>query len=311
LHPGTLPSLQELIALRGRGGGIVLQPRRHAAAPGAHVSPLRGRGMEFAEARPYQPGDDRRSLDWRLTARRGRPYTKLFHEERERPVLLLTDLGPDMQFGTREAFKSVVAARAAALLAWAAVAAGDRVGGVVWDGFAHRDAQPAARHPGALALIRLLAAPQALGGGGAADLAPPLHALARMARPGSLVVLISDFRGLGPAAEGALAALGRHTELALLHVYDALEAAPPPPGHYPVQAGPLSSVLDLVSPAARAAYAAPFAARSARLRALAYRHGAPLIPLATHDDVAAVLRRGAWGHDRRAAAPAAGGGEAP
>ena len=92
--------------------------------------------MEFAEVRAYQPGDDVRSIDWRVTARTGRPHSKLFEEERERPVWLLVDLGASMRFGTRGAFKSVAAARAAALLAWQAHAEGERVGGsVVAPGF--------------------------------------------------------------------------------------------------------------------------------------------------------------------------------
>ena len=147
-----------------RGIAAVARPGRWtrllASAPGAidsgggYVSPYRGRGMEFEEVRAYQPGDDIRNMDWRVTARTGRPHTKLFREERERPVLFLVDLGPSMAFGTRVAFKSVVAARAAALLAWAARDNGDRIGGIVFAGKRHRELRPAARERGMLPFSR-------------------------------------------------------------------------------------------------------------------------------------------------------------
>mgnify|MGYP002151030683 FL=1 len=86
--------------------------------------------MEFAEARSYQYGDDVRHIDWRVTARTGTTHTKLFREERERPVMLVLDLSRRMFFGTRQRLKSVQAARIAALTGWRALLRGDRVGGV-------------------------------------------------------------------------------------------------------------------------------------------------------------------------------------
>ena len=99
---------------------------------GAYVSVFKGRGVEFDESRPYQEGDDLRTIDWRVTARTGSVHSKLFEAERERPVWLGVDLSASMHFGTRGAFKSVVAARVASLLAWDAHRAGERIGAVVW-----------------------------------------------------------------------------------------------------------------------------------------------------------------------------------
>ena len=121
-----------------------------ATRNGGHLSRFRGRGMEFDESRIYQPGDDPRNMDWRVTARSGRPHVKLFREKRERPVWLLVDIGPRMRFGTRVAFKSVIAARAAALLAWAAADRGDRVGGMVFDESRSFERRPATRAHGLL-----------------------------------------------------------------------------------------------------------------------------------------------------------------
>ena len=89
-----------------------------AARSGNYLSPAKGRGMEFDEARLYQPGDDIRAIDWRVTARRGKTHTKIYREERERPVLISVDCRPSMAFASRGCFKSVQAAKMAALLAW-------------------------------------------------------------------------------------------------------------------------------------------------------------------------------------------------
>ena len=279
------PELHDLIAQRLR----VRHARwRHGPsttiAPGGHRGAPLGRGMEFAEVRPYQPGDDLRSMDWRHTARRGRPFTKLFHEERERPVMLFVDLGPTMHFGTRVAFKSVVAARAAALLAWAATDAGDRVGGIVWDGLSHRETGPRGYETGALALIRQIVRPATAERGPQGSLPSALQTLVRTARPGTQVVVISDFHDFDEAAGRELARLGRGTGLALVQVYDVLEASPPPVGIYRIGDGRNEMVLDLRTVSARAAYGAAFRARSEHLEALARRLGATLLPLATHDD---------------------------
>src|ERR687891_545971 len=122
----------DLIALRRHAGAIDFAGRRRVLTDqsGAHVSGFRGRGMDFEEHRVYQAGDEARTIDWRVTARTGTTHVRLYREERERPVLLVVDARPAMQFGTRGCFKSVLAARAAALCAWAAHARGDRVGGM-------------------------------------------------------------------------------------------------------------------------------------------------------------------------------------
>jgi uncharacterized protein (DUF58 family) len=281
---GVIASLSELIALRAqRQVGQVRRSASDAISLGSHASARKSRGMEFAGTRPYQSGDDVRALDWRQTARRGRPYTKLSQEEHERPLQLLVDLGPGMRFGTRVAFKSVLAARAAALLAWRAVAAGDRVGALVWNGGELQAIRAQGRHHGALTVLGCLAAVSAAPPAApAATLATPLRALACSVRPGSLTVIISDFATQDTEAERTLFALARSTQLLLLHVYDTFEAQAPPPGRYPITDGQRRLVLDLRSEAARSAYGAAFAARRLALEQLARRSGATLLSLPTH-----------------------------
>lgn len=298
------PTLHDLIAQRERvADGAWRRGSVTGASPGTHRAMALGRGMDFAEVRPYQPGDDLRSMDWRHTARRGRPFTKCFHEERERPVLVFVDLGPTMRFGTRIAFKSVLAARTAALLAWATVGAGDRIGGVVWDGRTHRDIPPRGREAGALELLRQLAdtyptaaSPAALrttatpAASAAGSLGTPLRALARAVRPGTQVVVLSDFHALDADAEHELMQLRSGVRLTLVQVFDALEASPPPAGIYRIGDAQGEQTLDLRTAAARAAYGTPFRARRDRLASLARYVGAALIPLATDDDPLLALR---------------------
>lgn len=291
---GTVVSLGELIALgqRARANSFA-RGLRVAPPPGLHASIRRLRGMEFAEVRPYQPGDDARAIDWRQTARRGRIYTKLFHEERQRPVRLLVDLGPSMRFGTRVAFKSVVAARAAALLAWRAVAVGDRVGGLVWNGAGFTDLPPGGRPRGALKLLKVLAdasaapVPAVVPG---ASLAVPLNRLLRTPQPGGMTVLISDFHTLDAEAARLIAALAVAGELLLLHVFDVFESDPPAQ-RFRLSDGQRGLTLDLAAAATRDEYCAAFGKRRALLEQLARGASATLLPLATHVDLQAALPR--------------------
>jgi uncharacterized protein (DUF58 family) len=294
---GNVATSAELIALRGRvAAGAWRRTEAVAAATGSHRSRQAGRGMEFAEVRPYQPGDDVRNIDWWHFARRGRPCTKVFHAERERPVLLVIDTGPSMRFGTRVAFKSVLAARAAMLLAWAAAEAGDRVGGIVCDAGGSRVVAPQRSQHGVFALIRHLTTDPGGrdGTGGTASaggtaLAASLRALRPNVRPGTLIVVFSDFHALDAEAEAELGRLGRRATLALVQIFDALEAEAPPAGVYCVTDGVSDRILDLRAAAARASYGQPFRGRSRRLAALARHVDAALIPLATDDDPMRVL----------------------
>ncbi|NMF88450.1 DUF58 domain-containing protein [Aromatoleum petrolei] len=283
----VVPEPHDLIALRAQA--TMLRTTRsigNGTSAGMHRGRELGTGLDFAELRAYQAGDDPRNMDWRHTARRGRPFTKLFHEERERPVRVFVDLGPTMRFGTRSSFKSVAAARLAALLAWTVTDAGDRIGGAIHDGCAHREQPARGREHGALGFIHQLVAigahPPAASGPDAFTVA--LRAFARRVRPGSHAIVVSDFHHLDVAGEHALAMLRRAAAIALVQLFDSIESIPPPPGIYRMSAADGERTLDLRSPAARDAYGAPFRDRSERLATLARRLGAQHLTLATHDD---------------------------
>jgi len=134
---------------------IIANPQ--AKAPVDFPHPFGGRGIDFEETRIYQPGDDIRTMDWRVTARTGKPHTKVYREERERPTFFLVDYNPSMFFGSKVAFKSVIAAKTAAILAWAAAREGNRVGGLVFSGNLLRTTPLKASSHGVLPLLKSLA----------------------------------------------------------------------------------------------------------------------------------------------------------
>jgi len=287
-----LPDLPELVALRGAAQGLNLRAHRPALArlQGGHRSAQRGRGLEFEEVRLYAPGDDARSIDWRVTARRGKPHTKMFREDRERPVWLLADLHPGLFFGSKRQLKSALLLRAAALLGWAASLGGDRLGAVLASGGAKpRIIPPRARQAGVLPVLQALveAQPRAPGQPDLAGLGGALITLRRLVKPGSVVLILSDFSGLDEPAEVVLGGLAAHCDCRLLWIADPLESAGLPPGDYRV--GLPGRLWWLSGEGSRLPWRAAWAERERRLRELARRFNLPLTRLNTADDVSAVL----------------------
>jgi uncharacterized protein (DUF58 family) len=289
-------SLAELIALKPAGERIRLStPRVRAYAAGGHLSPFKGRGVEFDESRPYQEGDDLRTIDWRVTARTGKPHTKVFREERNRPVIIWLDLRASMMFATRGSFKAVVAARAAALIAWSAIANGDQLGGLVFSESAHEELRPRLGRRAALRLLQLLAVNPAW-----ADIATEpdsgalthaLKRLTRVARPGSLAFLFSDFIGLDRECERQIRELANHCDVHLLHIFDPIEEELPPPGEYRIHIDKRVLTVNTSDMALRKRYQDAFEQRRAQIQNLARLPGVRLIPCSTVDDPSILLPR--------------------
>lgn len=295
---GIAVSFDELMRLRAEARRLALAAPEGTASLASDVyrSLYRGRGLEFEEVRAYQPGDDVRSIDWRVTARTGRPHTKVFREEREHALFLAVDIGASMRFGSRDAFKMVAAARAAAVLAWLAVESGDRVGGIAFGGgTACRETRPRSGRAGALRFFRLLeraAQAPAEEGDGGAGLAQALGCLRRQAHPGSLIVVLGDFAGIGPEAEGHLAQLAPHHDVSAVFVHDPMEAELPPPGRYVFADAAGRLAVDCRDPGLREAFSERFAARRAAVEGLCRRHRLRFATLATGQDTARQLRTG-------------------
>lgn len=287
-----------LIRLNAPARAIALDVLRvNSLQTGAYVSHFRGRGMEFDESRPYQPGDDPRSIDWRVTARSTTAYTKLFREERERPVLVVVDLRANMHFATRGCFKSVVASRAAALLSWAAHHRGDRLGGLIFGDTTHLELKPRLGRRAALRYVHELVShpdwsrrPRAAGDDGAAPLTQAMAALRRVARPGSLVVVLSDFADFDRTAQSYLSSVARHNEVLAVFLSDSIERQLPPPGRYRVVSADRELAIDTRSKKARDQYERAFGARVAELETFCQRYGAHLLPMSTEDDPVAALQ---------------------
>jgi len=221
-------SLKEL--LRYRVNPPPLASRRQAQARmgvGQRLSRGKGRGMEFDEVRHYQAGDDIRTIDWRVTARTGKPHTKLFRAERERPVLLLLMFSPSLFFGSRLLLKSVQAGHLAAALGWQALAHGDRIGAVLSAAGEHRELQPKASRRSVLRLLHHLvemhAQQQPLPKQRETDWEDALARLQRVARPGSQIHLICDRLPTTAAIAQRLSLLQRHAQCQLWQLFDPLE----------------------------------------------------------------------------------------
>lgn len=289
---GTRVERADLIALRGPARRLSLHPRVRLPADGSgrHLTRFRGRGMEFDEARQYQPGDDVRQMDWRVTARRGQPHVKCFREERERPVWLWIDQGPSMRFGTRRAFKSVRAAEAAALLGWAAVDGGDHLGALICAGDRLLELPPRSRHRGALRLVDALAG--AVAQAGQPSNCDPLRRLIQAVRPGSLVFLLSDFNRLERRQALLLAHLAGHNELALVQVYDPLESQALPPGRWPVSDGRQTLTLRSGGRHPADLHRRRFEQRCGQLQGLAKRHRMHYLQLGTERGALVQLEQG-------------------
>jgi len=227
---GVNLALKELKYYKAKARLLELAPKvkiKNSLA-GQYLAPHKGRGMEFAEVRHYQQGDDIRSIDWRVTARTGETHTKLFQEEKERPVFVFTDFSNSMLFGSKLLLKSIQAAHISALVAWSACQRGDRIGGIVFNQHGHLELKPSAREKAVLKLCHNLcdSHQQALthiDQPAKSNFSDNLKRLNHLAKPGSLVYLISDFSALDDASFKQLEILSRHCELIGCHISDPFE----------------------------------------------------------------------------------------
>ena len=320
--------IADLAKLRFAARELVLFPYHpvKSALNGTRSSRFRGRGMDFDEVRPYQPGDDIRSIDWRVTARTTSPHTKIFREERERPLMVICDLRQNMFFGSRR-LKSVCACEIASLLAWAGLNAGERIGALVFGPDKQRDIRARRSQHSVLQLIKALhetsiallptnqsptnqsptnqltenqpvfkeqkkqstpsaASPQ----NPHFNLAEILEDTRRVARPGTSLMIISDFHDLDDDSERHLFELARHCDLSLCHVYDKLESQLPPPGQYQIYNGAQRFLLNTAKTALRSRFEQQYRDKEQRLQQTALRLKLPLLSFSTDEPALNTLR---------------------
>lgn len=301
---GIESSLEELLALRNEATHLNFSARKvsHSHLSGRYASHFRGRGMDYFESRPYIDGDDVRNIDWRVTARTGKLHSKIFVEERERPVLIVVDFSPSMYFGTRRALKSVVAARLAALMAWYASGRGDRVGGLLFNPtdqpHSEIDIRPAAGRSSVLKLLQALASSTRYHNTIEHEnrlIDAMLHA-ARVARPGSLILLLSDFSATRTPTEQTrfrqpLHRLAAHSDVIAFHISDPFEQQLPAGRVLPLSNGRQRIKVSASDQGTRDRLRDEFQTRTAWLDREFGQMGQPVVPVCTTDRLVDAINR--------------------
>ncbi len=193
---------------------------------GEYHSVFKGRGINFAEVREYDYGDDIRTIDWNVTARTGTPHVKIFEEERELTVMLLVDVSASGNFGTRERMKGDLAVEVCSLLAFSAIKNNDKVGLIIFSDRMEKFVPPRKGRRHVLRVLRemLYHEPE----GRTTDLAAALEYLSRIIRRRAVVFVVSDF--VSKPFEKALGVAGRRHDVIALRVRDRREAELPPIG---------------------------------------------------------------------------------
>jgi len=290
--PYTTVSLKMLVDLARPAAGLTFHHSViRAKQSGGYISRFKGRGMEFNEARLYQSGDDIRSIDWRVTARTGKTHTKIFREERERPVFISVDQRDTMQFASRGVFKSVIAAKLAALLAWAAHHHGDRCGGQLFFDSHCQELKPQNGKQAVLHFLNSLSQPIPSANQSVNDnLESVLGRLLSHARPSSLLYIISDFRGLTPHAQIQLAKLAAHCEVVMIFIYDPLEANLPSSGRYQFTQHDHYITINASNAKQLEDYQNHFLQKKQQLQTLAKQRGMIFIPVSTQADPLTCLK---------------------
>ncbi len=258
---GAFTDEHQLVQLRllARQLKLARIPQIQGVMAGSHLSKQKGRGLDLDQLRLYQAGDDIRSIDWRVTARTQKPHTRIYKEERERPVFILCDQRSPMFFGTRRSFKSVLAAQCAALIAWAALDHGDRIGALILGDESEQDFRPKQRPQHVLQILRSINAYNHLlenhaPTGVQVSISDTLKRLSHSLKPGTTLYLISDFFDLSEADRETLFRIKRHNHVVALQILDPLELEAPPAGLYGVTDGLNDGWIDTQGQAAQQAY---------------------------------------------------------
>ncbi|MEQ1956125.1 DUF58 domain-containing protein [Mesorhizobium yinganensis] len=296
---GVYVSVEDLVALEAAARDFTFlrkAPVRRLLA-GRHESRMRGRGLSFEELREYLPGDDIRTIDWRVTARTGKPFVRVYDEEKDRPALILVDQRINMFFGSRRSLKSVAAAEAAALCAWRIMNLGDRVGGFIFNDTDIDELRPHRSRDAVIALASTIA--RRNGELTAASTVPRTpaqldHVLATassIARHDHLVIVISDFDGHGPATRDMLLALAAHNDVISILVYDPFLLDLPQSGEIVASGGALQAELPFAKGGVRAGITAFARDRGKELRSWQQELGLPMLPISAAEEVAPQLRK--------------------
>ncbi len=292
MSKGIIPDIKELLALRYYAGNIQFfnQQKVNLAVTGNRLSIARGRGMDFEEVRPYAAGDDIRLIHWPLTARLSKPFTKIYREERERAVYLLVDQSLSMQFGSRVCFKSVLAAKIAALVGWSALKHHEQIGGIVFNDTNSTYIKPKLSRQSLLDLFNLTISSNHKQNN--AGLSEALKFITQKVQTGSIVVVISDFFTLNENIKSYLNLIAAKCELINFFIYDPLEAHLPTKGHYTfTDNGKHKLEIDATKKNIQL-YSAPFLERLNQIKSFSHKNRMQFVELATNDDLVKKINYG-------------------
>jgi uncharacterized protein (DUF58 family) len=286
---GVYADPDELIRLQFKVQGFSFLPRQpvQSLLAGRRASRLRGRGLDFEEIRRYIPGDDIRNMDWRVTARTQKPHTRVYTEEKDRPVLLVVDQRLSMFFGSQIAMKSVTAAEVAAMGAWRTLSVGDRVGALVFNDSEIREIPPHRSRQRVMQILEtILKMNHALRVDGNIQPDPAmlnrmLEKVLQLAKHDYLVGIISDFSGANDETRRGVTRLAAHNDVIALFIYDPLEAHLPSFGKVIVSQGDLQLEVDTGDGQFRRRFSEQFESRLKTARDLMLKRGIPVLPIHT------------------------------
>ncbi len=263
---------------------------------GDYHSTFKGQGVEFDEVRPYEAGDDVRTIDWNVTARTGIPYIKRYAEERELTVLFMVDVSGSQGYGSGQRSKMELAAEVTALLALTAIRNQDKIGLILFSDKIVTYIPPRKGRDSVMRLVReVLAAEDGAEGG--TDIAEALRFLNGVQKRRAVVFLVSDFLAPAESYERLLRATARHHDVICVPVSDPAEAHLPDVGLVELEdpeTGELS-LVDTSSAAVRSAFAANAAAEGEELRGFLLKTGIDTLAVSTDkpyiDGVRALFKR--------------------
>ena len=296
--PRIRVDVAHLRGLAGQAKALSFLPRQpaHSVLNGRRASRMRGRGLNFEELRGYLPGDDVRSIDWKVTARTGEPHVRVYTEERDRPALIMVDQRMSMFFGSRLNMKSVTAAEAAVLAAFRILDQGDRVGGIVFGDEVIAEIRPRRSRRAVDLLISAIAEANTLLHAEAPAVEPmplnrPLESVARIARRDHLVLVISDFDEIDDRTKTLLGGLARHNDVVLCLVTDPMAHQIPENLRLVISDGRLQLDLDTSAGQVRRALAEMSSGRLADVLALGRKLSVPVLPLDAGQETVPQIRR--------------------
>ena len=302
-NAGVYVDLDELVGWQYRSSGFSFLPRQpvHSILSGRHASKLRGRGLNFEELRDYLPGDDTRNIDWKVTARTGKPYVRVYTEEKDRTVWLLIDQRVGMFFGSRQKMKSVVAAEVAAISAWRVLSVGDRVGALVFNDSEVSVIPPHRSRDRVMQILKqVVKMNHSLNAG--PELKPDVNKLnvalkqvSTLARHDCLVCLITDADGMSPDTRKHISRLSEHNDVLAAIIYDPVEKEMPTAGRLRFADNKGQLEADTSNRKLRTGFQGDFERKLERIQSASRRFSIPVITLDTIDPVSDQMRE-AFGH---------------